>query len=805
MQNANPEKINKEDVSRERIRFPILAPLFAAIFILLITSGIVIYYLQETNINNDLHKRIENTNEFFNDELAEDARVLGAVIHLLKHDSKLQQLWLARDREGLLEYAAPVFEKLRNEYQITHLYFINVDKTTFLRVHNPKRFGDRIDRFTLLAAAHTEKPSWGIELGKYGTFTLRKVHPWFVNGELVGYIELGEEIEHITPRLKETLGADLVLLIDKSHLNRGDWEEGLKMMGRNGNWELIPQRIIADSTISEIPPKFLELTGLSDDRHEACFASATFGDSIYRAGCVPLTDAAGRKVGKILVIKNITEEEAQLRVLLAAITTLCLVVGAAMVSFFYIHITRIERHLIKARSALVKEIEKRKEAEAELRKNRDRLGEIVKSRTTELEETNERLRDEISDRNKIEEALRNSEQRFKQVAESAGDWIWEVDADGLYSYASPVAEKVIGYKPEEIIGQKYFYDFFSPEVKEAFKKAALDVFTKKETFSGFINPVIHKNGSTVVMETNGMPILDENGKLCGYRGADRDITERSKAQQRQTELLKKLGESNKSLQNENEQRTRAEKSLEATVTRLKQSNRQLREFAHLAAHDLRTPLRGIGTLAQWLAHDYYDKLDDEGREQFDLLTKRVERMDKIMDAILQYSTIAKNSNYERHTDLNVLLDKLLIELRLPRNITITVSNNLPVLICEQQYITQIFYNLLDNAVKFMDKPEGRITIDCTEEDEFWKFSVSDNGPGIEPQHFERIFKLFQTLDNRDKTERTGMGLSLVQKTVELYDGKIWLESKVGEGTTFFFTLPKQMTAVTSQAFQPTAT
>jgi signal transduction histidine kinase len=104
----------------------------------------------------------------------------------------------------------------------------------------------------------------------------------------------------------------------------------------------------------------------------------------------------------------------------------------------------------------------------------------------------------------------------------------------------------------------------------------------------------------------------------------------------------------------------------------------------------------------------------------------------------------------------------------------------------------------------MDKPEGRITIDCTEEDNFWKFSVSDNGPGIEPQHFERIFRLFQMLDVRDKVEGTGVGLPLAQKVVELYGGKIWLTSKVGEGSTFFFTLPKQMTAVAAQSLQPAA-
>jgi signal transduction histidine kinase len=104
---------------------------------------------------------------------------------------------------------------------------------------------------------------------------------------------------------------------------------------------------------------------------------------------------------------------------------------------------------------------------------------------------------------------------------------------------------------------------------------------------------------------------------------------------------------------------------------------------------------------------------------------------------------------------------------------------------------QVFQNLLSNAVKYMDKPKGLIKVGCVEEDSFWKFNITDNGPGIEEKHFERIFQMFQTLAPRDEFESTGVGLTVTKKIVELYKGKIWVESKVGEGSTFFFTLPKQ--------------
>lgn len=381
------------------------------------------------------------------------------------------------------------------------------------------------------------------------------------------------------------------------------------------------------------------------------------------------------------------------------------------------------------------------------------------------------LNREISERRKAEVSLIKSEKRFEEVADNSGDWIWEVNADGLYTYSSPVAEKILGYKPEEFVGKKYFYDFFAPDAREELKKAAFETFAKHENFKGLTNFNIHKNGSRVTLETHGTPIIDDEGNLCGYRGADRDITERKLAE-----------EAVKNLNND----------LKSTVTLLTQSNRQLREFAHLAAHDLKTPLRGIVTLAQWLVEDYREKFDDEGRRQVDLLIKRAMRLNEIVDAILEYSTIARNSHRECLVDLNALLATVLAEIEPPPSVKITINKKLPIVVCEEAHLRQVFYNLITNAVKFMDKPDGLITIDCTDREDVWVFSVSDNGPGIAPQHFERIFRLFQTLDDPDQSNGSGTGLTITRKIVELYSGKIWLDSELNHGSTFFFTLPKSL-------------
>jgi signal transduction histidine kinase len=126
----------------------------------------------------------------------------------------------------------------------------------------------------------------------------------------------------------------------------------------------------------------------------------------------------------------------------------------------------------------------------------------------------------------------------------------------------------------------------------------------------------------------------------------------------------------------------------------------------------------------------------------------------------------------------------------PENVTIEIEAPMPTLFAEPTRIQQIFQNLLSNAIKYMDKPRGEIRIACSDEGDQWKFRVNDNGPGIESRHFDKIFQLFQTLAPRDRIESTGVGLALVKKIVELYGGRIWLESQPGEGSTFFFTLPK---------------
>ena len=224
-------------------------------------------------------------------------------------------------------------------------------------------------------------------------------------------------------------------------------------------------------------------------------------------------------------------------------------------------------------------------------------------------------------------------------------------------------------------------------------------------------------------------------------------------------------------------------------------NKELKEFAYIVSHDLKARLRGIKTLANWIISDCSDKLGEEANEHMNLLLERVERMHNLIEGILQYSRAGRAEGKRTQINLNDFVPEIINMVVPPENITVTIENKLPTIECEEIHIMQLFQNLLSNAIKYMDKPQGQIKIDCVEKEGFWEFSVADNGPGIEEKHFEKIFKMFQALTVREEFQGTGVGLTVTKKIVELYGGEIWIESQVGEGSTFFFTFPKHEVGV----------
>ena len=228
---------------------------------------------------------------------------------------------------------------------------------------------------------------------------------------------------------------------------------------------------------------------------------------------------------------------------------------------------------------------------------------------------------------------------------------------------------------------------------------------------------------------------------------------------------------------------------EELLVRLEKKNKALNEYAHVVSHDLKAPLRSIDTLINWFKEDNAAMLDEKNTKSLDLILSNVEKMDLLIKGILDYSTIDKYEIDDRIIDLNYLIDEIIRTIHVPSHMEVIFNNPMPKVFGNDFRFKQLFQNLIQNAIKYNNKEKGFVEIGSIEKEKEFEFYVKDNGIGIKERYQSKIFDLFSKLENTDQS--SGIGLSIVKKIIDLYGGKIWLESQEGTGTTFYFTLPKQ--------------
>jgi PAS domain S-box-containing protein len=386
---------------------------------------------------------------------------------------------------------------------------------------------------------------------------------------------------------------------------------------------------------------------------------------------------------------------------------------------------------------------------------------LVAERTAELSRTNEQLRNEMAERTRTERALLESEQRFRALTESTSDWIWEVDAHGVYTYASPKVQDLLGYTPEEVLGRTPF-DLMPPEEAERVSAEFGVIAASRKPFAGLENTNLRKDGRRVVLESSGVPVLDGDGELRGYRGIDRDITARKQA----------------------------EEALQAT-------NRELESFVHMASHDLRTPLVSIEGFAKLLAEDYGDRLDAEGQDYLRRVRVNATAMESLLTDLLELSRVTRTEEPRETVPVAEIVAQVLEDLGQPISESgahIAVLGDLPTVCASPTRLRQVLSNLISNAIKF--SREGvvpRVEIAWEKLGESYRFSVRDNGIGIEAQFREQVFDLFTRLKEKD-VAGTGVGLAIVKRIVEDHGGTVGVDSRIGQGSTFWFTLPQAESA-----------
>jgi two-component system sensor kinase FixL len=370
---------------------------------------------------------------------------------------------------------------------------------------------------------------------------------------------------------------------------------------------------------------------------------------------------------------------------------------------------------------------------------------------------------DISQRKQAEQALQDSEERMRAIFETAVDAILTIDERGILERLNPAAQRLFGYTEAEVAGKNV--SMLMPAPHRAQHDGYLEHYlrTGEQRIIGKGREVegLRKDGTLFPMDLTVAEMRLGDRRM--FTGMVRDITERKEAEDKHGKLMHEI----------------------------RTANEELTSFAYVVSHDLKAPLRGIGSLADWIDTDYGHLLDAKGKEHMRLMIKRVHRMGGLIDGILQYSRVGRVKETMAPLDLTTLIGDAIDLLAPPGHIHVTLEGQMPTIVGEPIRIQQLFQNLISNSIKYMDKPQGQVQVGCSDAGNFWQFHVRDNGPGIEARHFERIFQLFQTLAPRDKVESTGVGLALVKKIVEMYHGKIWVESVVGEGACFYFTLPKK--------------
>ena len=360
-----------------------------------------------------------------------------------------------------------------------------------------------------------------------------------------------------------------------------------------------------------------------------------------------------------------------------------------------------------------------------------------------------------------EATLSAEREKYGSIIANMNLGLLEVDNNDIIQLVNQSFCEMSGFTENELLGKRASEVLRVKEKEMILSKEQKRLNGESDSFEVRI---LDKSGALRYWLISGTPRVDKHNKVIGSIGIHLDITKQKVLELQKEQLMKELESSNQGLQ----------------------------EYAHIVSHDLKSPLRSISALSNWLQEDYKDVLDETGNHHLQMMQEKVGSMDKLISGILEYST-ANSSNLDNTpVDLNTIIENIKETIYIPDHVKLSVPKPLPILMADRTKMHQLFQNILSNAVVHIEKEEGLVEVFCKEEPGQWRFTIADNGVGIPEKHHKKIFEIFQSVGNKERS--TGIGLSIVKKIVDRYHGEVWVESEVGIGTQFHFTLKKQIDA-----------
>ncbi|MCF8159710.1 MAG: histidine kinase [Polaromonas sp.] len=334
-------KSNVTISSPRRVKASFMWPFALVLTFILAAFVTTAYFLQVRVRDRALIDRVAAVAKLMDQKLEKDTNMIRAVLHTMQGIPAIAQAFADQDRSALLREAGPLFETLRSEHRITHLYFNNQAMRNLVRLHSPEEYGDEILRATTVQARSQNKTIHGLELGALGTLTLRVVTPWRSAPGVLGYVEMGEEIGHLIEEIHASLSVDLLVLMDKQRLPAPQWEQGLAMLKRQGSWDRFAREVMVAQTMAEIPVAVTDSI-LAALRVGGTRILSEDGQTLHLA-MLPLTDANGQRLGDMVVMRDISGLQRTFQRSIATVTALSLLVGAFVLGLFYFALDRVER------------------------------------------------------------------------------------------------------------------------------------------------------------------------------------------------------------------------------------------------------------------------------------------------------------------------------------------------------------------------------------------------------------------------------------------------------------------------------